>query len=153
MFFDIKMLFPMILKPIAVTALLVGILVALLVCCCSLDWADKDERICLDVSLQIASPNPDMDHRRLALVAYEGCIEERHDAAQNTRDSLEAEYLEKLQTCNERAQEAYDNWMACTYPNLVELEEQAHTYNDQRGEKDACDMREVRGVSDEGRSR
>jgi hypothetical protein len=104
---------------------------------------DEDEVICRETTTDIVGnhmDNSDMERRRLAVVLYEGCIKERHDAHQNARDSLEAEYLEKLQDCNERTQEAYDSWMACAYPNRVELEEGAHAHNDEGRNVDAGDM-------------
>jgi hypothetical protein len=114
-------------------AILLLLLFALLGCAVDAPY-DRDEVVCLNVANYIAGDNSELNTRRLALVAYESCIDERREAAQNTRDSLEAEYLEKLQTCNERAQEAYDSWMACAYPNRVELEEAAH--DDQGGGPD-----------------
>jgi hypothetical protein len=157
MFFDPKMLFRMVLKPLVVAVFLIGILL-LALCCDPADAPDpgEDEGICLQSMRDVMGMHNDSDNmelHRLAVAVYEKCVDGRREAKRYKTDSLEAEYLEKLQTCNERAQEAYDSWMACAYPNLVELEEQAHTYNDQRGETDAGDMREVRGVGEEGRGR
>jgi hypothetical protein len=157
MFFDPKMLFRMTLKPLVAAAILIGILL-LALCCCPSGVPDpgEDEAICLRSMRDIVGRGQDSDNmelHHLAVAVYEKCMDSRREQQRYKTDSLEAEYLEKLQTCNERTQEAYDSWMACAYPNLVELEEQAHTYNDQRGETDAGDMREVRGVGEEGRGR
>lgn len=102
---------------------------------------DEDEAICLQSAKSlVADINQGPDQRSLVIAVYEKCVDKRRDAHQNARDSLEAEYLEKLQTCNERTQEAYDSWMACAYPNRVELEESAHAHNDEGRNVDAGNM-------------
>lgn len=91
--------------------------------------ADQDEKICSEVAEMFylrGNTSPSEKIRRNAGDFFVGCVKARREERRASRDSLEAEYLERLQDCNDRAQEAYEGWMACAYPDLVELEERAH---------------------------
>ena len=119
------------------------------------DWqdADADERICRDTARDIFGTDYEIERRKYMAELYLRCIEQRRERQASTREALEADYLERLQGCNERAQEAYDLWAACVYAGDIERESNAgcsvglpaEAPDTKRGDQHASDVQGVRG--------
>lgn len=126
--------------------------------------ADEDEQICREsMSMVMAGSNQSDAQFRQRILVYEDCMESRAERARYRQDALDDEYLERLQACEQRYEEIYGAWMACAYPDQVELEEGAHARNDdppegdpamaQRGDCDAGDMQDLQPEGVQGRGR
>lgn len=87
---------------------------------------DEDEQICRDsMSIVMAGSSQSDTQFRQRILVYEDCIAARAERRRHERDALDAEYLERLQACEQRYEEIYGAWMACADPDEVEREDDA----------------------------
>jgi hypothetical protein len=124
---------------------------------CSPDRSDEDvdEVICRDTARDIFGDDSDPKRCKSKVDFYFRCIEQRSEERRTTRESLEVDYLERLQDCNERAQEAYEGWASCVYAEEIgrettaEMERSAElpaeASDTKRGDRNASDVQDVRG--------
>lgn len=88
---------------------------------------DPDEEICEGVARRMTtgSPSSSLDFSKLRADIYQKCVARRDERRRYERDALDAEYLERLQACEQRYEEIYGAWMACAEPDVVEGEDDA----------------------------